>query len=73
MEAIRSSETSGTTQRTTRRYIPEEDTLLVTYLLNLPVVVINTFSTEFHLTKFFYDVYINIMTKGKGKVVPVLN
>jgi hypothetical protein len=27
MEAIRSSETSGTTQRTTRRYIPEEDTL----------------------------------------------
>jgi hypothetical protein len=28
MEAIRSSETSGTTQRTTRRHIPEEDTLL---------------------------------------------
>jgi hypothetical protein len=27
MEAIRSSETSGTTQRTTRRHIPEEDTL----------------------------------------------
>jgi hypothetical protein len=26
MEAIRSSETSGTTQRTTRRHIPEEDT-----------------------------------------------
>jgi hypothetical protein len=27
MEAIRSSETSGTTQRITRRHIPEEDTL----------------------------------------------
>jgi hypothetical protein len=27
MEAIRSSKTSGTTQRTTRRHIPEEDTL----------------------------------------------
>jgi hypothetical protein len=27
MEAIRSSETSGITQRTTRRHIPEEDTL----------------------------------------------
>jgi hypothetical protein len=27
MEAIRSSETSGTTQRTTWRHIPEEDTL----------------------------------------------
>jgi hypothetical protein len=27
MEAIPSSETSGTTQRTTRRHIPEEDTL----------------------------------------------
>jgi hypothetical protein len=27
MEAIRSSETSGTTQRTTRRHIPEENTL----------------------------------------------
>jgi hypothetical protein len=27
MEAIRSSETSGTTQHTTRRHIPEEDTL----------------------------------------------
>jgi hypothetical protein len=29
MEEIRSSETSGTTQRTTRRHIPEEDTLQV--------------------------------------------
>jgi hypothetical protein len=29
MEAIRSSETSGTTQRTTWRHIPEEDTLHV--------------------------------------------
>jgi hypothetical protein len=28
MEAIRSSETSGATQRTTRRHIPEDDTLL---------------------------------------------
>jgi hypothetical protein len=27
MEAIRSSETSGTTLRTTRRHIPEDDTL----------------------------------------------
>jgi hypothetical protein len=27
MEAVRSSETSGTTLRTTRRHIPEEDTL----------------------------------------------
>jgi hypothetical protein len=30
MEAIRSSDTSGTTQRTTWRHIPEEDTLQVT-------------------------------------------
>jgi hypothetical protein len=29
MEAIRSSETSGTTQRTTRHHIPEEDTLRI--------------------------------------------
>jgi hypothetical protein len=34
MEAIRSSETSGTTQRTTRRHIPEEDTLQVKLGLN---------------------------------------
>jgi hypothetical protein len=27
METIRSSETSGPTQRTTRRHIPEDDTL----------------------------------------------
>jgi hypothetical protein len=27
MEAIRSSETSGGTQRTTRRHIPEDDTI----------------------------------------------
>jgi hypothetical protein len=27
MEAIRSSETSGATRRTTRRHIPEDDTL----------------------------------------------
>jgi hypothetical protein len=27
MEAIRSSETSGATQRTTRRHTPEDDTL----------------------------------------------
>jgi hypothetical protein len=34
MEAIRSSETSGTTQRTTRRHIPEEDTLrIINYLV----------------------------------------
>jgi hypothetical protein len=31
MEAIRSSETSGTTLRTTRRHIPEEDTLQPDY------------------------------------------
>jgi hypothetical protein len=29
MEAIRSSETLGTTLRTTRRHIPEDDTLLI--------------------------------------------
>jgi hypothetical protein len=27
MDVIRSSETSGATQRTTRRHIPEDDTL----------------------------------------------
>jgi hypothetical protein len=32
MEAIRSSETSGTTQRTTRRHIPEDDTLQDNYM-----------------------------------------
>jgi hypothetical protein len=34
MEAIRSSETSGTTQRTTRRHIPEEDTLHLNLLFD---------------------------------------
>jgi hypothetical protein len=33
MEAIRSSETSGTTLRTTQRHIPEDDTLQVTFSL----------------------------------------
>jgi hypothetical protein len=33
MEAIRSSETSGATQRTTRRHIPEDDTPGVSCLL----------------------------------------
>jgi hypothetical protein len=35
MEAIRSSETSGATQRTTRRHIPEDDTLHTYVLLDL--------------------------------------
>jgi hypothetical protein len=35
MEAIRSSETSGTTLRTTRRHIPEDDTLQLTLILHL--------------------------------------
>jgi hypothetical protein len=35
MEAIRSSETSGATQRTTRRHIPEDDTLQVFKMLKL--------------------------------------
>jgi hypothetical protein len=35
MEAVRSSETSGTTQRTTRRHIPEEDTLQSGFLFAL--------------------------------------
>jgi hypothetical protein len=33
MEAIRSSETSGATQRTTQRHIPEDDTLYIGPLL----------------------------------------
>jgi hypothetical protein len=33
MEAIRSSETSGATQRTTRRHTPEDDTLHITSAL----------------------------------------
>jgi hypothetical protein len=32
MEAIRPSETSGTTLRTTRRHIPEDDTLRVSLI-----------------------------------------
>jgi hypothetical protein len=35
VEAIRSSETSGTTLRTTRRHIPEEDTLHVFHMFVL--------------------------------------
>jgi hypothetical protein len=43
MEAIRSSETLGTTLRTTRRHIPEEDTLRDTnYFLR----------DDFHLRKY---------------------
>jgi hypothetical protein len=41
MEAIRSSETSGTTQRTTRRHIPEEDTLQNHRCENLKSYTIN--------------------------------
>jgi hypothetical protein len=41
MEAIRSSETSGTTQRTTRRHIPEEDTLQNHRFENLKSYIIN--------------------------------
>jgi hypothetical protein len=40
MEAIRSSETSGTTQRTTRRHIPEEDTLQNHHCENLKSYII---------------------------------
>jgi hypothetical protein len=42
MEAIRSSETSGTTQRTTRRHISEEDTLhgMTMFILLMYVVYI---------------------------------
>jgi hypothetical protein len=50
MEAIRSSETSGTTQRTTRRHIPEEDTLqnhrcknLKSYNINIHLKVSEAF------------------------------
>jgi hypothetical protein len=39
MEAIRSSETSGATQRTTRRHIPEDDALHVKFLSWRSVVV----------------------------------
>jgi hypothetical protein len=35
MEAIRSSETSGTTQWTTRHHIPEDDTLAKELLITL--------------------------------------
>jgi hypothetical protein len=41
MEAMRSSETSGTTQRTTRRHIPEEDTLQNHRCENLKSYIIN--------------------------------
>jgi hypothetical protein len=35
MEALRSSETSGTTQRTARRHIPEDDTFYNHHFENL--------------------------------------
>jgi hypothetical protein len=35
MEAIRSSETSGKTQRTTRHHIPENDTLQINCILKV--------------------------------------
>jgi hypothetical protein len=41
MEAIRSSETSGTTQRTTWRHIPEEDTLQNHHCENLKSYTVN--------------------------------
>jgi hypothetical protein len=52
MEAIRSSETSGTTQRTTRRHIPEEDTLQNHRCENLKsykctVISINMYTYQF--------------------------
>jgi hypothetical protein len=63
MEAIRSSETSGTTQRTIRRHIPEEDTLhfifvyqivrllplTVSYGMGAEVIAIIIYSLVIHL------------------------
>jgi hypothetical protein len=43
MEAIRSSEMSGTTQRTTRRHIPEEDTLHLNKYFKLKFAVFSYF------------------------------
>jgi hypothetical protein len=57
MEAIRSSETSGTTQRTTRRHIPEEDTLQNHRCENLKS----------------YTLIFNNLYKREGEIVPVLN
>jgi hypothetical protein len=51
MEAIRSSETSGTTLRTARRHIPEDDTLqnhrcenLKSYLVLISLIVCGLFT-----------------------------
>jgi hypothetical protein len=59
MEAIRSSETSGTTQRTTRRHIPEEDTLQNHRCENL---------------KFYNSVKIPLSLLGNGSVkIPLID
>jgi hypothetical protein len=47
MEAISSSETSGTTQRTTRRHIPEDDTLYNHRCVNLKYYRDNFSSSSF--------------------------
>jgi hypothetical protein len=49
MEAIRSSETSGATQRTTRRHIPEDDTLHNRRCENLKSYKERVFHEELHL------------------------
>jgi hypothetical protein len=42
IEAIRSSETSGATQRTTRRHIPEDDTLQIELSSHVFICMINS-------------------------------
>jgi hypothetical protein len=61
MEALCSSETSVDSQRTTRRYIPEGDTLhnLKSYILRLGVVRICGLSTSGNCAKKWITVLYN--------------
>jgi hypothetical protein len=65
MEAIRSSETSGTTQRTTRRHIPEEDTLHT----NLPCELL-TSSSWVCIETTFVQFLQNIMVPQFSSIIP---
>jgi hypothetical protein len=60
MEAIRSSETSGTTQRTTRRHIPEEDTL---HIQQMPVIIQLRQLPLSVLSGKYYNIFVNFSEK----------
>jgi hypothetical protein len=66
MEAIFSSETSVDTQRTTRGYIPEDDTLYNHRCENLK-------SYKIYIAKYSYIKWINVLFRKFGHVGTLRN